>query len=180
LQYRPVGGVCAVPKVRTCTMFPNSEREFPMSNSFKVTRRGFLKTAGTAAAGVAANAVAIPGKFEMPHIRRKTTLNWIEWITPEISEEKMQGVLDAFYATDAGKLIEIERISLPYAQIRDTIIAQHLAGKTPDILNMNAPWAVELAEVGVLAPLNDFLDAAGEEWVSNLVTGPMVPWKGNI
>jgi len=151
-----------------------------MSNSFKVTRRGFLKTAGAAAAGAAANAVAIPGKFEMPHIRRKTTLNWIEWITPEISEEKMQGVLDAFYATDAGKLIEIERISLPYAQIRDTIIAQHLAGKTPDILNMNAPWAVELAEVGVLAPLNDFLDAAGEEWVSNLVTGPMVPWKGNI
>ncbi len=151
-----------------------------MSNSFKVTRRGFLKTAGTAAAGVAANAVAIPGKFEMPHIRRKTTLNWIEWITPEISEEKMQGVLDAFYATDAGKLIEIERISLPYAQIRDTIIAQHLAGKTPDVLNMNGAWAVELAELGVLAPLNDFLDAAGEEWVSNLVTGPMLPWKGNI
>lgn len=151
-----------------------------MSEKLQMTRRGFLKTAGAAVAGVAANAVAVPGKIEFPHVRQKTVLTWIEWITPEISEEKMQGVLDAFYATDAGKLIEIERISLPYAQIRDTIVTQHLGGKTPDILNMNAPWAVELAELGVLAPLNDFLDTAGEEWVSNLVTGPMVPWKGNI
>ena len=151
-----------------------------MSEKFTMTRRNFLKTAGAATAGVAANSVVLPGKMEIPHFRRKTTLKWIEWITPEISEEKMQGVLDAFYATDAGSLIEIERISLPYAQIRETIIAQHLGGKTPDILNMNAPWAVELAELGVLAPLNDFLDSAGEEWVSNLVTGPMVPWKGNI
>ena len=151
-----------------------------MSEKLKMTRRGFLKATGAAAAGLATSGVVAPGKMQIPHIRRKTKLTWIEWITPEISEEKMQGVLDAFYATDAGSLIEIERISLPYAQIRDTIITQHLAGKTPDILNMNAPWAVELAELGVLAPLNPWLDAAGPEWVSNLVTGPMVPWKGNI
>ena len=148
-----------------------------MSDKLKMSRRDFLKTSGAAAAGLAANAVVAPRKLDFPHIRRKTKLSWIEWITPEISEEKMQGVLDAFYATDAGSLIEIERISLPYAQIHDTIITQHLAGKTPDILNMNAPWAVELAELGVLAPLNDWLDKAGEEWVSNLVTGPMVPWS---
>jgi len=151
-----------------------------MANELKISRRGFLKTAGAAAGLAAAGALPIPRKFEAPHIRQKTTLQWIEWITPEISEEKMQSVLDAFYATDAGKLIEIERISLPYAQIRDTIIAQHLGGKTPDILNMNGPWAVEMAELGVLAPLNEFLDAAGEEWTSNLAAGQMVPWKGNI
>ncbi len=91
----------------------------------------------------------------------------------------MQGVLDAFYKTDAGKSIEIERLSMPYAQIHDKIVALNLANMVPDVLNMNAPWAVEFAEQGVLEPLNPYLEKAGKDWVANVVQGPMQKWKGN-
>ncbi|MGQ9584108.1 MAG: ABC transporter substrate-binding protein [Anaerolineae bacterium] len=111
---------------------------------------------------------------------KKVKLQWLEWITPEISEEKMQEILKAFYATDAGKNIEIERISLPFAQVRDKIIATHLAGQIADVLNMNSPWVVELAEQGILEPLNPYLESAGKDFTDSLVSGPMQPWKGQI
>lgn len=114
-----------------------------------------------------------------PNQAQKVKLQWIEWITPEISEEKMQSVLDAFYQTEAGKSIEIERLSMPYAQIHDKIVALNLADMVPDILNMNAPWVVEFAEQGILEPLNPYLEQAGQEWVDALVKGPMQQWKGN-
>jgi len=157
----------------------------------RVGRRQFLKgSAGAIAAALAAStfpgmtanaASTTPGnKVEIPHIAQKTTLRWVEWITPEISEEKMQTVLNGFYATDAGKSIEIERISLPFAQVHDTIVTQFLAGKVPDVLNMNGPWQVEFGDMGILEPLESYLEKMGEEWVANLVKGPMQPWKGNI
>lgn len=149
----------------------------------KLTRRELLKKTGTVVAGtVAAGSIlnSVAPKLAFPQVAKKVKLKWIEWITPEISEEKMQGVLNAFYATDAGKNIEIERISLPFAQVRDKLIAMHLARQVPDILNMNGPWAVELAEQGILEPLNSYLDQAGKDWVANVVKGPMQPWKGNI
>ena len=168
----------------------------------KLARRDFLRTSGALLVGTAASSallaacgqapaasapttapaaqptVAVAGATTGPAAAQKTKIRWIEWITPEISEEKMQGVLNAFYATDAGRSIEIERISLPFAQVRDRMVAMNLAGAVPDILNMNGPWAVELAEQGVLEPLNTYLAQAGKDWVSNLVQGPMQPWKG--
>jgi multiple sugar transport system substrate-binding protein len=153
----------------------------------RLSRRTFLKgSAGTIAAALAASslpslarAANIAGtQYQIPHVQQTVTLRWIEWITPEISEEKMQTVLKGFAATDAGKKIAIERISMPFAQIHDTVVAQHLAKKTPDILNMNGPWQVEFADLGILEPLDGYLAKETKDWVDALVKGPMQPWKG--
>ena len=152
-----------------------------MDKHRKLSRRQFLLTGGAALAGGALACGAGPrSAVAAPAVAGKVKLQWIEWITPEISEQKMQEVLNAFYASEAGKHIEIERLPMPYAQVHDKIVALHLAGQVPDILNMNAPWSVEFAEQGILEPLTPYLEKAGKDWVANLVKGPMQPWKGNI
>ena len=113
-------------------------------------------------------------------VAKKVKLQWIEWITAEISEENVQKVLNAFYKTEAGKSIEIERQAMPYEPVHDKVITLNLAGQVPDLINMNPAWVVEFAEQGVAEPLNKYLDKAGKDWVANVVPGSMVPWKGNI
>ena len=125
-----------------------------MDKHRKLSRRQFLLTGGAVLAGGAlAHGAGPRSAVAAPAVAGKVKLQWIEWITPEISEQKMQEVLNAFYASEAGKNIEIERLPMPYAQVHDKIVALHLAGQVPDILNMNAPWSVEFAEQGILEPL---------------------------
>ncbi|MHB1413683.1 MAG: ABC transporter substrate-binding protein [Chloroflexota bacterium] len=159
-----------------------------MSEKRRLSRREFL-AAGTATLGAVALSACGGGSTPptsgtqptaaAPAAAQKVKLQWIEWITPEISEEKMQGVLNAFYQSEEGKSIEVERLAMPYAQIHDKVVALNLANTVPDILNMNAPWVVEFAEQGVLEPLNPYLEKEGKDWVANLVQGPMQQWKGN-
>ena len=154
----------------------------------RLSRRDFLRAGGAALAGSALLSGAAPrsssaasaGVPGAPAVAKKVKLQWIEWITPEISEAKVQGVLSAFYASEAGKHIEIERISMPFAAVHDKVVALHLAGQSPDLLNMSPNWVVEFAERGILEPLNSYLDKAGKDWVANLIQGPMVPWKGKV
>lgn len=159
-----------------------------MLKNRKLSRRNFLLAGAAALAASAlsggaaprASSAAAAGSTGAPAVAKKVKLQWIEWITPEISEQKMQGVLNAFYQSEAGKHIEIERQPMPFAQVRDKIVALHLAGQVPDVVNMSPFWAVEFAEQGILEPLNPYLEKAGKDWVANLVKGPMEPWKGNI
>ncbi len=136
--------------------------------------------AGTAAPKPPAGATTAPAPATAAPGGKKTKIQWIEWITPEITEEKMQGVLNEFYKTDAGKLIEVERLSMPNAQIHDKVIALNMAKQVPDVLNMSMLWVVEFAELGVLEPLDDWLAKESKDWVDALVKGPMVPWKGKV
>lgn len=128
----------------------------------------------------AAGATAAPAPAGAAPGGKKTKVQWIEWITPEITEDGMMGVLNEFYKTDAGKSIEIERLSMPNAQIHDKIVALNLAGQVPDVLNMSVQWAVEFAELGVLEPLDNWLAKETKDWNDALVKGPMVPWKGKL
>src|SRR2546427_12234296 len=57
----------------------------------------------TAAAGGAAPAAPATGPTPAPAVGRKVNIKWIEWITPQNSEEEMQRVPNAFYATHHGK-----------------------------------------------------------------------------
>ena len=79
-----------------------------MLKNRKLTRRDFLRAGGVAMVGGALGAGVAPrASFAAPAVARKVKLQWIEWITPEISEQKMQEVLNAFYQSEAGKNIEI-------------------------------------------------------------------------
>jgi len=152
----------------------------------RLSRRTFLKgSAGAIAAALAAsslpslaNAASQTGaKFQIPHFADKVKIRWIEWMTPEISEEAMVGVLKGFAATEAGKNIEIERVSLPHSQMHEAITTQHLAKQLPDVVQMNGPWQVEFAEMGVMEPIDAYLAKAGKDYVDALVQAPMTPWK---
>ena len=135
-----------------------------------VSRRELLVGGATAMASAA---------LAMPAIAQKAKLEWLEWVTLEISEPKTVGLLNAFYQTNAGKNIEIARQPIPFGQALDKILALHLAGQVPDVLLLAPAWVPGLAEQGVLEPLNPYLDKSGKEWVGNLVQATTPPWKGN-
>ena len=106
----------------------------------------------------------------------KVKIQWMEWITPEIGEDRAKSIIDAFEKDNPN--ISVERVSLPFAQVHDKVVALNVAKQLPDVLNMNMPWTVEFAEQGILEPLNPYLDKSDKAWVDQLVKAPMTPWKG--
>jgi ABC-type glycerol-3-phosphate transport system substrate-binding protein len=105
----------------------------------------------------AAEAQVAPGKAASP-----VTLTWIEWITPEIFEEKMKPVLDQFEKDHPS--IKIERQSSPFAPVHDKVIALHAAKQLPDIITINPPWAPGWANAGIIQPLTPFMEKEGPDF----------------
>jgi multiple sugar transport system substrate-binding protein len=141
------------------------------------SRREFL--AGSAAA-LGSAAFATRAIAQAPAVARKVKIQWMEWMTPETGETRMREILDAFYKSEAGKSIEVERITVPNPQFHDKVIANHLANAIPDVVQVVGDWAVEFAELGVMEPLDPYLEKAGKDWVANLIKNNMVPWKGKV
>jgi multiple sugar transport system substrate-binding protein len=149
-----------------------------MGKQERITRRGFLVAGGAFLGATALSASRPASILAAPAVLKKSKVQWIEYITPEISEAKMQDLLAAFYKTDAGKRIEIERVPTPYGQMYDKILTLHLAGQAPDIILVDPAWGPGLAIQGVLDPLNSTLEKAGKEWTKNLIESVTVRWKG--
>ena len=129
--------------------------------------------------GAVLAAAAPKSSVAAPATANKVTLQWLEWITLEISEPKTVGVLNAFYETSAGKSIEIARQPVPFGDALNKIMTLNLAGQGPDLLLLAPAWIPELADQGVLEPLNSYLDKAGKEWVGNLEQAETPPWRGS-
>jgi len=149
-----------------------------MHTKRRLSRREFL-VGSAAAVGAAAltgkSAAQTPGA---PAVAKKVKIQWMQWMTTEITEPRMRDLLEAFYKTEAGKSIEVERISLPSPQYHDKAVANHMAGAMPDVLQVAAEWNVEFAELGMTEPLDPYLAKAGKGWVADLVSHNMVPWRG--
>jgi ABC-type glycerol-3-phosphate transport system substrate-binding protein len=145
-----------------------------MKTKRDLTRRQVLVGGGALLGAAAATVPAAPA------LAQKVKIQWIEWLTPEISEATMQQVLNAFYQTDAGKSIEVVRQSMPFGQVHDKIITLNLAGQVPDVVTVHPPFAPGLADQGVLEPLDEYLQKAGKEWTANLFQALMTPWKGHV
>jgi len=149
-----------------------------MDKKRRFSRREFLVGSGAVLGSAALATKGVAQAPAAPSVAKKVKIQWMEWMTTEITEARMQEVLAAFYKTDAGKSIEIERISMPFGQFRDKVLANHLAGAMPDVQHLAPLWAVEFAELGALEPLNPYFDKAGKDWVANLSKSNMIPWKG--
>ncbi len=130
------------------------------------------QSGATAAPAGATTAPAVPAASS----GGKVTIQWMEWMTPEIGEDKVKSIIDAFEKDNPN--ITVQRTSMPFAQIHDKVVALNVAKQLPDVLMMNMPWTVEFAEQGILEPLNPYLDKADKTWVDQLVKAPMTPWKG--
>jgi ABC-type glycerol-3-phosphate transport system substrate-binding protein len=113
-----------------------------------------------------------------PAVAKKVKLRWMEWPSTEVPA--LQRILDAFYKTDAGKAIEIERVTIPYAQYHDKMLALHLAGQLADVVHVGPGWLIEFATQGMYEPLDPYLAKAGKDWTGNLVQTALTPWKGAI
>ena len=123
-------------------------------------------------------ATAVPAAGAAPASSgSKVTIQWMEWMTPEIGEDRAKSIIDAFEKDHPN--ITVQRVSLPFGQVHDKVVALNVAKQLPDVLMMNMPWTVEFAQQGILEPLNPYLQKSDKTWVNQLVKAPMTPWKGN-
>ena len=123
--------------------------------------------------------IAVSLAFQFSGIAEATTtIEWMQWFVGEqANPEGVQSLIDEFQQENPD--IEVELVNLPFGKMRETIITNFAVGMTADVLGLNMPWTDEFVELGVLEPLEAYLDAATEFTKADLVQAPVEEYKGH-
>ena len=89
----------------------------------------------------------------------KVTLEFIQWWEPEMPEGTLASVVEEFEASNPD--IDIELVSLPYADVQDQILIQGAAGTLTEIVGVNPNNIRTYNEFGFLLQLDDLLEESG-------------------
>ena len=103
------------------------------------------------------------------------TIEWIQWFdgsSPEGTIEKLIAEFEAEYPN-----IQVDPVNLPFGEVRNQVITNAAAGQLPDVIGMNSPWMAEFIDLGVLEPLDTYIQNDTSLNVSDLVQAPMAKYK---
>ncbi len=76
--------------------------------------------------------------------------------------------------------IEVISTEVPFIDMRKTIIAAYASGMSADVYQLNMPWGKELVNIGVLEPLDEYIENDETFEYESLVQEPMKPIDGHI
>jgi multiple sugar transport system substrate-binding protein len=139
-----------------------------------LTRRDFLKAAGTGLAGAAlfgmtgcgggedgTGALATPAAEEPASDTGATiTLTWWDYFSEGANAEAMQAQLQRYM--DEHPNVTIERTALPFAELKQKLLQGATAGQLPDIAVIDNPDHQAFAALGVLADLTERVRSWGQ------------------
>lgn len=76
--------------------------------------------------------------------------------------------------------VKVEAIAVPYDQFYQKIIVSIAGGMAPDLIRADLAWVPQLANLGVLVPLDEYMDDF-EEYKEKVFVGTLEPnyWQGN-
>lgn len=115
-------------------------------------------TEGAATEGAATEGTAAGGG-------EAVTLTWVNWATSEeSSRENAEKVIAAF--EEANPNITIESVPVGFSDIPNQVITMSAAGNAPDVVQVDAGYSAQLADEGLLAPLDDLTT---EDYTSRLM-----------
>lgn len=105
------------------------------------------------------------------------TIEWMQWW----GGSSQEGAIDALIAEFEAEYpnIHVEPINLPFGEVRNQVILNAAAGQLPDVIGMNPPWLAEFVELGVLEPLDSYIEADESFPGEELVQAPMAPYQGS-
>ncbi len=77
------------------------------------------------------------------------------WWTTEIDKEYYLELIAEFEELNPG--VTVTLTELPFAEVRTQAMTNDITGTIADVLAMNPPWAREFYDLGMLAPLDDYI-----------------------
>lgn len=103
------------------------------------------------------------------------TIEFVNWMIEDPSI--YEGIVEGF--NEEYPNIEIKITTLPFSEIRKSMIARHSAGMSADVYQLNMPWSQELVGLGVLAPLDELMAEDISFHRNELVEEPMKRIEGH-
>lgn len=105
----------------------------------------------------------------------KGKIEFVNWVTED--PELIQEIVSKF--NEDYPYIEVEVTTIAFTDFRKTIMARHSAGISADVYQLNMPWAKELVNLGVLAPLDDMIEEDPSFIKEDFVQEPMQKVEGH-
>lgn len=86
----------------------------------------------------------------------QTKIEWLQWFAAEAGADTYTALAEEFEAANPG--IDIELVTQPFGKVRESIVTDHAVGISADVLGLNMPWTKEFLDIGILEPLDAYLD----------------------
>lgn len=122
-------------------------------------------------------AIIVPVQAAAPQ-QEKVEITFYEWITEEWSDEFVRTQLIEPFET-AYPDIKVTRLSSTYAVSHDKYITLFQGEELPDVMYMIPEWYIEFAALGMLYPLDEFMERDGISR-DEFVAASMPEWEGQI
>jgi len=74
--------------------------------------------------------------------------------------------------------IKVKVISLPFGDTKSQIIANHASGTIADVVGLNPPWTREFVDLGILEPLDEYMEKDTNFNKENYFPASMEPING--
>lgn len=86
----------------------------------------------------------------------QTKIEWLQWFASEAGADTYNSLVSEFEAKNPD--IKVELVTQPFGKVRESIVTDHAVGITSDVLGLNMPWTKEFLDLGILAPLDTYLE----------------------
>jgi len=96
----------------------------------------------------------------------KITLTWGEWVSQEAPPGVMDHIIEGFEKEHPN--IDLVQITDPWPVMHDKLITSWQAGKLPDVLAVNRNWLWEFVSLGMIEPLDPYLEQEAPEYAQEL------------
>jgi multiple sugar transport system substrate-binding protein len=126
----------------------------------RITRRGFLKITGTGLAGAALFGAAGCGGGGAGQ-GGKVTLTWWDYWTEGATNAGIQNLHSKYMKANPD--VNIKRRTIPFDQLKPTLLRAAAANELPDIAVIDNPDMASFASQGVLADITEYVEDWGQE-----------------
>jgi ABC-type glycerol-3-phosphate transport system substrate-binding protein len=127
--------------------------------------------------GMAGAVLAAP--YVVPARAAGTTVRWAQWKTTEVGE-KFMGELKAAFEKDTPG-VELELVDSPFNGFHDKSVVLYQAKKLADVLLVQVDWVAEFADLGMLAPIDEWIakeEKADPSFMAGIPSSFRTKWKG--
>jgi ABC-type glycerol-3-phosphate transport system substrate-binding protein len=107
---------------------------------------------------------------------QKAEVRWLQWKTTEVGEKLMNELKAAFEKENPD--ITLTLVDSPFTGFHDKAITLFQAQKLADVLMVQVDWVAEFADLGMLQPLDVWLDKEPKEYLDNIPAAFQQKWQG--
>jgi len=106
----------------------------------------------------------------------KVEISWLEWWEGEWGKDFMREVINQFESKNPN--IKVTRESITFPPMHDKVITLFEAKQLPDVIGMIPEWYGEFASMGILEPLDPFIEREPAGFMEQYVSSMMPEWEG--